>query len=115
VHLKNIRQLTYGRGENAEAYFSYDGQKIIFQSTREPYKCDQMFTMNKDGSNVQLVSTGRGRTACGYFTPDGQRIIYASTHLGSPIARPPRTARKAMSGRSIRPSTFFPPSPTAAT
>src|ERR1700704_2683580 len=83
VHLKNIRQLT-STGDNAKAYFSNDGKKIISQSPREPYKCDQLFTMNKDGTNVQLVSTGRGRVTCGYFTPDGQRIIYASTHLGSP-------------------------------
>jgi TolB protein len=88
VHLRNIRQLTSG-GENAEAYFSLDGQKVIFQSTREPYKCDQIFTMNRDGSNVKLVSTGKGRTTCGYFTPDGKRIIYASTHLGSPDCPPP--------------------------
>src|SRR5882672_8970027 len=74
VHLRNIRQLTFG-GENAEAYFSIDGKQIIFQSTREPYKCDQEFTMNADGSNVRLVSTGKGRTTCGYFTPDGKRII----------------------------------------
>jgi TolB protein len=82
THLRNIRQLTFG-GENAEAYFSLDGKKIIFQSTRAPYKCDQQFTMNVDGSNVKLVSTGQGRTTCGYFMPDGQRIIYASTHLAS--------------------------------
>lgn len=88
VHLKNIRQLTF-MGENAEAYFSFDGKRIIFQSTREPYKCDQIFTMNQDGSNVKLVSTGKGRTTCGYFTPDGKRIIYASTHLGSPDCPPP--------------------------
>jgi Tol biopolymer transport system component len=87
VHLRNIRQLTFG-GENAEAYFSLDGQKIIFQSTREPYKCDQIFTMNRDGSNVRLVSTGKGRTTCGYFTPDGKRVIYASTHLGDPECPP---------------------------
>jgi len=86
-HLRNIRQLTYG-GENAEAYFSADGKQIIFQSTREPYKCDQIFTMNIDGSNVKLVSTGKGRTTCAYFTPDGKRIIYASTHLGSPDCPP---------------------------
>ena len=73
LHLRNIRQLTFD-GDNAEAYFSFDGQKIIFQSTRQPYKCDQMFTMNREGSNVKLVSTGKGRTTCGYFTPDGQRI-----------------------------------------
>src|SRR5215470_5889057 len=88
THLRNIRQLTSG-GENAEAYFSFDGQKIIFQSTREPYKCDQIFTMNRDGSNQKLVSTGKGRTTCGYFTPDGKRIIYASTHLGAPDCPPP--------------------------
>src|SRR2546426_3035034 len=88
THLRNIKQLTFG-GTNAEAYFSFDGKKIIFQSTREPYKCDQIFTMNQNGSNVRLVSTGKGRTSCGYFTPDGKRIIYASTHLGSPDCPPP--------------------------
>jgi TolB protein len=88
VHLRNIRQLTFG-GENAEAYFSFDGQRIIFQSTRDPYKCDQIFTMNRDGSNQKLISTGKGRTTCGYFTPDGKRVIYASTHLGGPDCPPP--------------------------
>src|SRR2546428_14064157 len=87
THLRNIKQLTFG-GSNAEAYFSLDGKQIIFQSTREPYKCDQIFTMNQNGSNVRLVSTGKGRTSCGYFTPDGKRIIYASTHLGSPDCPP---------------------------
>jgi TolB protein len=86
-HLRNIRQLTSG-GENAEAYLSADGKQIIFQSTREPYKCDQIFTMGVDGSNVKMVSTGKGRTTCGYFTPDGSRIVYASTHLGSPDCPP---------------------------
>jgi TolB protein len=88
THLRNIRQLTFG-GENAEAYFSLDGKQITFQSTRAPYKCDQIFTMNSDGSNVKLVSTGQGRTTCSYFMPDKKRIIYASTHLGSPDCPPP--------------------------
>jgi Tol biopolymer transport system component len=87
THLRNIRQLTFG-GENAEAYFSFDGKQIILQSTRPPYKCDQIFTMNIDGSSVKMVSTGKGRTTCGYFLPDGQRIIYSSTHLGSPDCPP---------------------------
>ncbi|MBI2150715.1 MAG: PD40 domain-containing protein, partial [Acidobacteria bacterium] len=55
ARFRNIRQLTFG-GENAEAYFSFDGKRIIFQSTRAPYKCDQIFTMNADGSNVRLLS-----------------------------------------------------------
>lgn len=86
-HIRNIRQLTTG-GENAEAYFSADGKQIVFQSTREPYKCDQIFTMNSDGSGLKRVSTGLGRTTCGYFTPDGGRVLYASTHLGSPDCPP---------------------------
>jgi TolB protein len=80
VHLRNIRQLTFG-GTNAEAYFSFDETKLIFQSTRSPYECDQIFIMNLDGSDQHLVSTGRGRTTCAYFYPDGKKILYASTHL----------------------------------
>jgi TolB protein len=87
THLRNIKQLTT-TGDNAEAYFAADGKTLIFQSTRAPYKCDQIFTMKVDGSNLRMVSTGKGRTTCGYFTPDGSRIIYASTHLGSPDCPP---------------------------
>jgi len=79
-HLQNLKQLTFG-GQNAEAYFSYDGAKIIFQSTRPPYLCDQIFSMNVDGGNLKLLNSGKGRTTCGFFFPDGKRIIYASTHL----------------------------------
>ena len=82
IHLRNIRQITSG-GTNAEAYFSPDGNRLIFQSTREPYKCDQMFVMNIDGSDARLVSTGNGKTTCGYFFKDGKRILYSSTLLSS--------------------------------
>ncbi len=80
VHLTNIRQLTFG-GENGEAYFSYDGKRLIFQSTRDGRRCDQIYTMDIDGSNVRMVSTGKGVTTCGYFLQKaGNRIIYSSTH-----------------------------------
>lgn len=81
-HLKNIRQLTFG-GENAEAYFSSDGKKLIFQSTREGRGCDQIYVMNTDGSGQQMVSTGKGRTTCSYFLGGMKRILYSSTHLAS--------------------------------
>src|SRR5436190_16480691 len=55
LHLSNIRQLTSG-GQNAEAYWSPDGKRLIFQSTRKPYDCDQIFIMNADGSDLHLVS-----------------------------------------------------------
>ena len=87
-HLRNIKQLTFG-GENAEAYFSADGRKLIFQSTRDGRECDQIFTMNVDGSDVKIVSNGTGRTTCAYFFPNLGRLLYSSTHLGG-AACPPR-------------------------
>lgn len=81
-HLKNIKQLTFG-GENAEAYFSFDGKQLIFQSKRDQLKCDQIFTMNIDGSNVKMVSNGEGRTTCSYFMKGNKKVLYGSTHLGA--------------------------------
>ena len=78
--LGDVRQLTHG-GQNAEAYWSPDGKRLIFQTTRAPYGCDQIFIMNADGSGQHLVSTGKGRTTCGYFLGDNKHIVYASTHL----------------------------------
>ena len=88
THLRHVKQLTFG-GQNAEAYFSYDGQRLIFMSTREPYKCDQIFIMNIDGTNIHLLSTGKGRTTCGYFYPGGKHVLYSSTHRASDDC-PPR-------------------------
>lgn len=84
-HLRNVHQLTFG-GSNAEAYFSADGTKLIYQATppasaNSSIKCDQIFTMNIDGSDQKMVSTGKGRTTCSFFFPDGKKILYASTHL----------------------------------
>ena len=87
-HLRNIKQLTFG-GENAEAYFSADGKQLIFQSTRDGRGCDQIYTMNVDGSNVKMISNGEGRTTCSYFFPGGKRVLYSSTHLGDKQC-PPR-------------------------
>jgi TolB protein len=87
-HLRNIRQLTFG-GENAEAYFTTDGSRLIYQATKSDYPCDQIFTMKTDGSDHRRVSTGTGRTTCGYFYPGGKEILYASTHEASKEC-PPR-------------------------
>ena len=86
-HLRNIRQLTFG-GENAEAYFSADGTRLIFQSTRAGVACDQIFTMKLDGSDVKRVSTGTGRTTCGYYYPGATSILFASTHQASAVCPP---------------------------
>ncbi len=43
-HFKNIRQLTFG-ADNAEAYWSFDGKNICFQSNNKDWglNCDQVF------------------------------------------------------------------------
>ncbi|MDY7092540.1 MAG: M28 family peptidase [Acidobacteriota bacterium] len=88
-HLEEIVQLTFG-GENAEAYWSPDGEELVFQSTRPPYGCDQIFRIPADGSGeAKLVSTGLGRTTCAYFTADGERVLYASTHEADTACPPP--------------------------
>ena len=87
-HLRNVRQLTFG-GENAEAYFSFDGCLLVFQSTRDGAACDRLYVMRADGTNVRQVSSGEGRVTCGYFLPGDERIIYASTHATGPGC-PPR-------------------------
>jgi TolB protein len=87
--LTNLRRLTHG-GQNAEAYFSADGRRLIFQATLpggEP--CDQIYVMDLDGTDVQRVSTGTGRTTCGYFYPSGNRVLFSSTHHRSPECPPP--------------------------
>jgi Tol biopolymer transport system component len=88
THLRNIRQLTFG-GDNAEAYFSFDGKWLVFQKTnpKEGIHCDQIFVgripeKSGDAFTPRLISSGKGRTTCGAFTKDGKHVIYASTHLG---------------------------------
>ena len=102
-HLKNIRQLTVGR-QNAEAYFSFSGTKLIFQSTNNWMKdtlkpadaglgCYQMYVMDLDSDRVRLVSTGMGATTCGYFFPGDRRLLYSSTHASGPSC-PPKPKRE---------------------
>jgi Tol biopolymer transport system component len=89
THLADLLQLTRG-GENAEAYWSPDGKQLVFQSTRPPFACDQIFRLPSDGRGEPVqVSTGKGRTTCAYFTRDGRRILYSSTHHAGEACPPP--------------------------
>lgn len=88
-HFAAVRQLTREGENSAEAYFSPGGEKLILQSTRDGFACDQIFTMNIDGSDVRLVSTGKGRATCGYFLGNGESLIFSSTHLAADSCPPP--------------------------
>ncbi|MBL7858381.1 MAG: PD40 domain-containing protein [Cyclobacteriaceae bacterium] len=87
-HLKDLRQITFG-GDNAEAYWSFDSKKLVFQSNNKAWglQCDQIFVTPISGidlkqSKPQQISSGLGRTTCAYFLPGNKTVLYASTHLG---------------------------------
>lgn len=95
THFRNIQQLTFG-GDNAEAYWSYDGKYLVFQRTSSVngIPCDQIFVgkvPQKAGEAFQykMVSTGKGRTTCAFFTRDNKHVVYASTHKGGEECPPP--------------------------
>ncbi len=106
-HFKNIRQLTFG-GDNAEAYWSFDGKKIVFQRTsiKDGIPCDQIYVgkLPKKGKpfRYKLVSTGKGRTTCAFFTKDNKHVIYASTHEAADTC-PPGVDRAKYGNRYIWP------------
>ena len=107
-HFKNVRQLTTG-GDNAEAYWSFDGKYIVFQRTNpsEGLDCDHLF-IGKTPANAdepfhyKLASNGKGRVTCGYFLPDGKHIVYASTFLQGDSC-PPVPDRKKLGNRYVWP------------
>ncbi len=95
THLANLRQLTFG-GDNAEAYWSSDGHRLVFQATRQEWgaACDQIYIIDTrddidPAKTPTLLSTGYGRTTCSYFMPGDTTIIYASTHLFDAACPPP--------------------------
>lgn len=91
VRLADLRQLTFG-GENAEAYWSFDGKQLSFQSRRGDMGCDRIFRMTVDPAAQapveKQISSGKGATTCAHFLPGDQELIYASTHLGGDACPP---------------------------
>lgn len=105
-HFKTLKQLSFG-GDNAEAYWSFDDSKLVFQATNPKWNlgCDQIFIFDWQKDDFitkmpQMVSTGLGRTTCSYFLPGDSTIVYASTHLAD-TACPPMPERT--NGRYVWP------------
>ncbi len=108
LHLRNIRQVTFGFAKAGEGYFSPDGKAIIFQAVPNPDptvfltpKANQddyqVFTAElKADAKPRMVSTGQGACTCSYFHPDGKSILFASTHLNP---TPPEVKAQAYSNR----------------
>jgi dipeptidyl aminopeptidase/acylaminoacyl peptidase len=88
-HFVHLWMLTTD-GENAEAYWSSDGERLVFQR-RAPelgIDCDRIFVTRPDAPPLQL-SSGRGTTTCAYFMPGDRSVIYASTQAAMDECPPP--------------------------
>jgi len=87
-HFKSLKQLTFG-GDNAEAYWSFAGDKLVFQATNPAWgeSCDQIYVFNPFTDDLrttppQKVSINGGRTTCSYFLPGDSLVLFGSTHEG---------------------------------
>ena len=107
VHFSNMKQLTF-EGDNAEAYWSFDDSKLVFQAKNEKWDapCDQIYVTDTNNYNMDsvipsMVSTGLGRTTCSYFMPGDSTIIYASTHLADSAC--PQEPKRREDGKYVWP------------
>ena len=82
THLGELQQLSFG-GENAEAYWSFDGRSLSLQARKDGEGCDRIYTLALDNPVPKQLSSGKGATTCSHFMPGGDEVIYASTHLGA--------------------------------
>jgi len=113
-YLSNVRQITspaMGLKKAGEAYFSPDGNMIIFQAIPPGDEYYQIYTLKLDEAgngnpdSLLRISTGAGACTCAYFHPDGKRVIFASSHLDPRLETNPRPEEKAgypASGRSYQ-------------
>ena len=113
-YLANVHQLTSG-GQNAEAYWSPDSKRLIFQSTRGDSKCDQMYVMNADGSDQHMVSTAKAELPAAISCPTANTSSMHPRIWRRPAARRTSTAAKAIYGRFIPAMTFSSLKTTART
>jgi len=77
-HLAHARQLTFG-GENAEAYWSDDGRRLVFQAhggAHGDVACDQIYTMRADGTDVRKLTDSHAFSGNPSWSPDGTTIVY---------------------------------------
>ncbi|MEZ6060895.1 MAG: M28 family peptidase [Planctomycetaceae bacterium] len=78
--LSRTRQLTYEGRRAGEGYFSADGQRMVFQSEREPGNpFFQIYLLDFGNGATRRISPGTGKTTCAWIHPDGGRVLYAST------------------------------------
>ena len=79
--LSRVRRLTVEGRRAGEGYWSPDGQRLVFQSEREPGNpFYQIYALDLSSGETSRVSPGYGKTTCAFFRPGSDQILFASTH-----------------------------------
>jgi Tol biopolymer transport system component len=79
--LSRIRRLTVEGKRAGEGYWSPDGNRLVFQSEREPGNpFYQIYTLDLTTGDTKRISPGLGKTTCSFFRPRSDEIEFASTH-----------------------------------
>lgn len=88
-HFARLWRVTSGVENAAEAYWSFAGDRLVYQATPTDAACDRIFATEISGGDPLLVSNERGVTTCAYFLPDDKSVVYASTHAFQADCPPP--------------------------
>src|SRR6266545_2394846 len=79
--LSRVRRLTVEGRRAGEGYWSPDGQRLVFQSEREPGNpFYQIYALDFATGETTRISPGYGKTTCSFFRPGTDQILFASTH-----------------------------------
>ncbi|MSO83785.1 MAG: hypothetical protein EXQ53_10910 [Acidobacteria bacterium] len=79
--LSRVRRLTVEGRRAGEGYWSPDGQRLVFQSEREPGNpFYQIYALDLSTGDTTRISPGYGKTTCSFFRPGSDEILFASTH-----------------------------------
>lgn len=79
--LSRVRRLTIEGRRAGEGYWAPDGQRLVFQSEREPGNpFYQIYTLDFGTGDTKRISPGYGKTTCAFFRPGTDQILFASTH-----------------------------------
>ncbi len=79
--LSRVRRLTVEGRRAGEGYWAPDGQRLVFQSEREPGNpFYQIYALDLTTGDTKRISPGYGKTTCSFFRPGTDQILFASTH-----------------------------------
>jgi Tol biopolymer transport system component len=79
--LSRIRRLTVEGRRAGEGYWSPDGNRLVFQSEREPGNpFYQIYVLDLNVGETKRISPGYGKTTCAFFRPGRPQILFSSTH-----------------------------------